>query len=139
MSRWKAKAYKEKTSDKWLACRNFINLWLTDQTVYCNNCGMNFDANYFKYETCCDNPQLGRNFDHMKGLYDQNKARREAQKNIYGSTEKKDMRVCLSILPRLLMDLEKFFKQHGEKLFNNEKELQTFMVRFPEFRVPAQT
>lgn len=99
---------------------------------------MDFDPNYFKYETCCDNVQLGRNFDHMYGLFRQNKIRRDAQKNIYGATEKKDMRVCVSMPPRLLSDLEAFFKRHGEKLWNDDSELQVFMERFPEFKVPER-
>ena len=135
----RAKADSEKTSDKWLACRNYINLWLSDQTIVCNNCGMPYHPAHFKDSPCCDNYQLGRNFDHMKGLFDQNKRRRDAQKNIYGSNEKKNMRVCVSIPPRLLTELERFFKQHGEKLWNNDKELKQFMVRFPEFRVPQET
>jgi hypothetical protein len=129
----------EMTTNKWLATRNFINLWLSDQTVYCNNCGSDFDANYFKYEPCCDNPQLGRNFDHMYGLFKQNKLRRETLKNIYGSTESQDLRVCISLPPRLLTALEGFFKTHGEKLFNDYDELMEFMKRFPEFRVPDKT
>jgi len=133
------KANSEKTNDKWLACRNYINLWLSDPTLYCNNCGMIFHAAHFKDSPCCDNPQIGRSFDHMKGLVDQNKRRRYEQKNRYGSTDKKDMRVCVSLPPKLLQELEEFYKRHGEKLFNNEKELQTFMVRFPEFRVPEIT
>jgi len=133
------KANSEKTSDKWLACRNYINLWLSDPTLYCNNCGLAFHAAFFKESPCCDEPQIGRNFDHMKGLFDQNKARRHAQKNRYGSNDKKDLRVCISLPPKLLQELETFYKRHGEKLFNNEKELQQFMVRFPEFRVPENT
>ena len=129
---------KCKTSDKFLAIKNFINIWLTDQTIYCNNCGSDFDANFFKYETCCENVQLGRNFDHTYGLYKQNKLRQETLKNRYAATEKKDMRVCISLPPRLLHDLETFFKQHGEKLFNDDRELQTFMRKFPQFVVPKE-
>ena len=129
----------EFTGNKWEAARNFINLWLTDQTVYCNNCGSDFDANYWKYEPCCDNPQLGRNFDHTYGLFKQNKLRRESLKNLYGSTDGKDMRHCLSLPPRLLSSLEGFFKGYGEKLFNNDKELQEFMNKFPQFRVPEKS
>jgi hypothetical protein len=128
------------TTDKWLATKNFINLWLTDQTVYCNNCGMNFDANYLKYESCCENPQFGRNFDHMYGLYKQNKERRKDLKDNYGSTSKdKHMRVCISLPPRLLEDLERFFKQHGEKFLNDYDELMEFTKRFPQFRVPEKS
>ena len=100
---------------------------------------MTFHPAWFKESPCCDNPQLGRNLDHMKGLFDQNRARRAAQKNDYGSNEKKNLRVCISLPPKLLTDLESFFKRHGEKLFNNDRELQTFMQRFPEFRVPEKT
>jgi hypothetical protein len=129
----------EMTGDRWEATRNFINFWLHDQTVYCNNCGQNFDANYFLYETCCDNVQLGRNIDHMMGLFQQNKLRRETQKNIYGSTDAKDMRVCISMPPRLLSDLEKFFKPYGEKFLRDDKDLQVFMSKFPAFRVPEKS
>ena len=135
----RAKANAEKTSDKWLACRNYINLWLADDTLYCNNCGMPFHAAHFRESPCCENPQVGRNFDHMKALFDQNKRRREEQKNRYGSNESKSFRVCVSIPARLLTDLEQFFKKHGEKLFNNDRELRQFMQKFPEFRVPQET
>lgn len=129
----------EMTADRWIAVRNFLNFWLKDQTIYCNNCGQNFDANYFKYETCCNNVQLGRNFDHMYGLFKQNKLRRETQKNVYGSTSDMTMRVCISLPPRLLTDLESFFKPYGEKLFRDDRDLKDFMKRFPEFVVPEKT
>jgi len=40
-----------KTYDKWLAAKAFINFWLKDKTLYCNNCGSD-------YLICCRHPQI---------------------------------------------------------------------------------
>ncbi len=127
---------KEKniTTDKWDSAKSIINIWLDDPTIYCNNCGENFNAEF--PEKCCDNVQLGRNFDHAYGLFQQNIERRKMQINIYGSTKDKTMRACVSLPPKLMQILEGFFKKYDEKLFNNDKELKQFMRRFPQFTVP---
>ena len=38
------------TSDKWVAAHAFINTWLKDPTLYCNNCGQD-------YLQCCEAPR----------------------------------------------------------------------------------
>jgi hypothetical protein len=122
-----------KTNNKWDAVRAFINTWLKDQTFYCNNCGENWNPLTFP---CCENPQIGRNIDHTKGVIKQNKMWRQTRKNKHASTDDKSIRWGISMPPRLLYDLERYFKtQYNEKLFNNNKELYKFMKEFPEFCV----
>ena len=112
------------------AIRAVINTWLKDQTLYCNNC--NTDSRYFLAdESCCENPQIGRNIDHMMGGIKQNKIIKETALNEYGSTDDKTMRYAVSMPPRLLMTLEQYFETHNDKLFNNQKELHNFMKAFP--------
>jgi len=122
------------TNNKWESAKSVINLWLEDPTIYCNNCGQDFNKEF--PEACCENVQLGRNFDHAYGLFQQNKVRREMQKNRYAATEDMTMRACVSLPPKLLQTLEAFFKKYDEKLFNNDKELKQFMRKFPQFTVP---
>jgi len=125
-----------KTSNKMKAIRAFINTWLKDVTWYCNHCGQNFDAKLFEHESCCDNPQIGRNRDHTMGLVNQNKRLQEDRLNDFASNETKTMRWGISIPPRLMSDLERYFKvNYEEKLFNNIGELRQFMQEFPQFRV----
>ena len=112
------------------AARAVINTWLKDQSVYCNHC--NLDSKYFlASESCCENPQIGRNIDHMMGGVKQNRIIREIAKNEYGSTKGKTLRYAVSMPPRLLMTLEDYFDKHDEKLFNDNKELHKFMKAFP--------
>jgi len=119
-----------KINNKIDASRAIINTWLKDPTIYCNHCGL--DSKYFLVEeSCCETPQIGRNIDHMKGGIRQNKILREIAKNDYGSNQDKTMRFAVSMPPRLLMTLEKYFDGHNEKLFNNQKELHDFMKAFP--------
>lgn len=125
-----------KTTDKNLIIRNFINLWLKDNTFYCNNCGEVFNPAIHIDESCCEDPQIARNIDHIKGLTKQNKEIRDSLKNDYASNESKTMRLGISLTPKLLRDLEQYFrKEYNEKLFNNTKELHSFMRAFPEFTI----
>ena len=47
-----------KTFDKWIATKAFINQWLKDQRLYCNNCGT-----YTLDEVCskCKNKTVTKN------------------------------------------------------------------------------
>ena len=119
-----------KLTNKTDAARAVINTWLKDQTLYCNNC--NTDAKYILAGgSCCENPQIGRNIDHMMGGIKQNKTIRETAQNEFGSTEDKSLRYAVSMPPRLLMTLEQYFEDHNDKLFNDNKELHDFMKAFP--------
>jgi len=120
----------KKTSNKMVAARAFINTWLKDPTIYCNWCGQI----YREKVTCCENPQLGTNKDHIRGLIRQNKYRQEDARDEFSSTNDKSLRLGLSLLPSLLHDLEAYFKsQYDEKLFENTTELRAFMREFPQF------
>ena len=125
-----------KTTDKWTAIHAFINTWLRDETKYCNNCGQDFilDGN-----VCCENPQYGTNAEYMHALLKQNKLRQETRKNEYASDDKKTLRLGVSILPRLLEDLEEYCATTiKEKLWKDNKELNAFMRRFPMFTIPEK-
>ena len=125
-----------KTTDKWTAIHAFINTWLKDDTKYCNNCGMDFIPDGM---ACCDNPQYGTNKEYMVALLKQNKLRQETRKNDFASDDKKSLRLGVSILPRLLDDLEQYCETTmKEKLWKNDHELNEFMRRFPCFCIPKK-
>jgi hypothetical protein len=121
------------TTSKIQAIRAFINLWLSDNTLYCNSCGDRFNAELWQHGACCDNPQIGRNLDHTYYAIKSIKQQRENNLNRHGSDKSKTMRMCVSLPARLMTDLENYFKTYGEKLFNNESELHSFMKAFPQF------
>jgi len=121
------------TTSKIDAIKSYINTWLKDERFYCNNCGEDWYAPIHMKESCCENPQFGRNIDHTKGLIIQNEQLRKDQLKDTGATETNTWRACLSLPPRLYSDLERFFGQYGEKLFNDEKEMRKFMKEFPQF------
>jgi len=114
---------------KYAEIRKFINHWLTDQTVYCNNCGLPFFG-----ETCCGHPEIGKNFDHCWAVIIQNKARQKGSG--LAASKDKSIRFGLSMPAKLLQDLEKFCKERlGQKLFVNQKDLRGFMKAFPMFAI----
>lgn len=121
-----------KTKDKWDAAKSVINLWLADQTLHCNNCGEKFNADLWKEGPCCEEPEIGRNMDHLKGVINENKRIREQAKNDYSANDDKNLRIGLAMPPSLLLTLEDYFKKHGgEKLFRNNQEMHSFMKKFP--------
>jgi hypothetical protein len=101
--------------------------------MYCNNCDLDANPALLAYESCCENPQIGRNIEHYLGCVKQNKAIREFQLKETGATENNNLRHAVSLPPRLLFWLEGYFDKYGEKLFNNRSELHAFMKRFPQF------
>ena len=114
---------------KYAELRKVINLWLQDQTVYCNNCGMPFYG-----ISCCENPQIGKNFDHCWAVVIQNKARRVGSG--LGSNKTKTMRLGLSMPDSLLIHLDKYCKEKlGQKLFVNQKDFRGFCRAFPQFQI----
>lgn len=124
------------THDKWLAIRAFINVWLRDETKYCNHCGQDFIPDGV---ACCENPQYGTNKEYMVALIKQNRLRQETRKNEFASDDKKTLRLGVSILPRLLEDLETYCETTmKEKLWKDNKELNVFMKRFPCFTIPKK-
>ena len=125
------------THNKWLALKAFINgIWLKDTRLYCNYCGRDF---YEGEPTCCENPQIGRNIDHTRGLIKQNKEIQNSRLRETASNESKTMRWGISVPPRLFMDAEKYFeKTYKEKLINDPKELREFMKEFKCFCIPSK-
>lgn len=118
-----------KTNDRWTAVHALMNTLLKDKQKYCNYCGKEFEDSL-----CCDNPQIGRHIDHVKGVINQNKVTRSEAKNAFGANGDKSLRLGLSLPPRFLDDLERAFKAtYGEKLIRDPKDLHSFMRKFPAF------
>lgn len=121
------------------AINAFLNLWIKDPTLYCGNCGMVAIPEMLAVESCCDRPQIGRNVDHLRGSLKQNQlSKKELNDNIYGSNKDNTLRHAVSMPVKLYQDLEQYFKQHGEKLFNNNKELHEFMHKFPQLTIAEE-
>ena len=116
---------------KYKEIRKFINTWLTDQAVYCNNCGVPYFG-----EKCCEHPEIGKNFDHCWAVIIQNKARQKLNANEFASNTTNTMRLGVSMPVKLLHDLERFCKETmGQKLFVNQKDLRNFTKAFPMFAI----
>jgi len=127
-----------KSTNKMDAVAAAINLWLHDETFYCNNCGIDFDWTEFTKQQCCENPQIGRNKEHFRALVRQNKVMQQTRKNTLASIDDKSMRWGVSIPPRLMSFLDGYFKRYGEKLFDDNKDLRKFMKKFPYLRIPER-
>jgi len=125
----------QRTNNKMLAIKAFINTWLKDDTLYCATCGEHWNADYHKFDSCCNDPKFGRNADHIRAIAKQNKETIELQANDTGTTEDKSIRYGASIPPKLYRDLEAYFKSHGEKFLETPKELHEFLKEFPVFKV----
>jgi len=125
-----------KTGTKWKAARAFLNLWLKDKSLYCNWCGKTYNEKEFP---CCEQPQVGSNLDHTRGIIRQNQAFRNSRNNDTATTKDKSLRWGVSMPPALMTALEKYFmKEYNEKLFKNVEELHQFMREFPVFRIPKK-
>jgi hypothetical protein len=112
--------------------RDFINKWLQDPLVYCNNCGMP----HFVGGPCCDDPCVGTNLQHCWAVIVQNKARQKLRANEYGSNPGKTLRLGASLPEKLIRDLELYFREHHQqKLWNNQKEFRLFLKSFPQFTI----
>lgn len=126
-----------KTPNKELAFHAVINTWLKDRTLYCNQCGEVYKEDK---PACCDNPQVGRNFDHCYGLIKQNKEMAKSRLNDFGSNEDKNLRWGLSLPPSLFNVLDNFKTMNGQpKLFEEKGELTWFMKKFPQFKTCNRT
>ena len=87
------------------------------------------------HESCCQEPNFGRNIDHCLGVIKQNKEVQETRAKETGASKDNSWRSAVSLPPRLYWSLEGFFKSYGEKLFNNDEEMYAFMKEFPQFRI----
>lgn len=120
-----------KVNNKAEAFRAVINMWLHDKEVYCNYCGSHPDEST---QLCCDNPQVGRNIDHCRGVIKQNKEMRSNRLNQFGSTKDNSIRYGLSLPPQLYQLLKRYSESHGEKFLGSKEDINWFMKKFPEFR-----
>jgi len=85
---------------------------------------------------CCENPQVGRHIDHLRGVIKENRMIRETRKNKFASTEDKSIRWGISLPPKFFKDLcDAFEKTYGEKLLRDNNDLHEFMKEFPPFCV----
>lgn len=113
-------------------------MWLQDEQLYCNNCEAIYGE---KPMPCCENPQVGRNIDHCRGVIKQNEQIRQTRKNMYASTDDKSIRWGVSLPPKLLQFLDTFFKMYSTEkkgIFKEEGELVWFARKFPQFSIPER-
>lgn len=125
-----------KTVTRWDKIREFINLWLKDNQVYCGNCNCNYHEAIFP---CCEDPSLGTNIKFTKDIIEGVKELRKVQQNPFASTKKKTFRTLIKLPKRLFSDLDKFCKlEWNEKLFSKQTDHTNFAKKFPQFAVPER-
>lgn len=122
------------TSDKEIAFRAIINVWLKDKTRYCAQCG--------KLETemvdgvCCEDQRVGTNWEVCQAIIRQNKDIRDTRSNDYASTKDKSLRFGVSIPPSLYYTLNSWKKGNNHKgLFDEKGEMEWFAKTFKQFAV----
>lgn len=121
-----------KTNNRWDACHALINTLLKSKIVYCNECG---ETVMDGAGQCCENPHLGTNEQFIKLIIEQNKITRMTRSNEFAETKDKSMRWGMSMPPRFFKDLCKAFKlTYAEDLFRDEKDMNAFLRKFPQFR-----
>jgi len=124
-----------KTTDKWLAANALINTWLKDKTIYCGNCDADYDEKFFP---CCDEPILETNYEHTKAIVEAIKDQKKELLNDYASNKKKTFRSTVKLPRRLYGVLDRYYKNHGTKLFENDFEMRQFARKFKQFKVPIK-
>lgn len=123
---------------KWDAAENLLKLLVKSDTLYCEECGSNYDARFYP---CCDNPLIGTHASHLRGLIDEITEKNKVNLNRYGATEKKNFRACFAMPKKLFFEWCKIFKkQHGEDLIRSydsklhRQDVRALMRRFPYLR-----
>ena len=119
------------STSKLLTIRAYISKWLGDSRYYCNNCGEEWLPALHLHESCCENPQFGKNIDHCMGLLKQNKNTKVDQLKETGATADNTFRSAVSLPPRLYADLTQFFRRYDEKLFNNNRGIKSIYEGVP--------
>jgi len=121
-----------KTQDKWDAAYALLNMLLKDPERYCNMCGTKYSITK---PYCCEQPQIGSNFDHLSAVVKQNKTRISYNKNSLGMGREKKMRSCLAMPPVLFNEWCNAFKElYGVKLFDKPEDMHACMRRLPFLR-----
>ena len=125
------------TNSKEVAIRAFINEWIKDTTLFCNNCGSVYvpPPKGVEEYPCCDNVQIGTNAQVLYWLIQENKMIRETRANQYASDKNKTMRWGMSMPPRLMHDIEEYcINTLREPFLDTPQEMNDFMKAFPVFR-----
>ena len=138
-----------KTTNRWDAIRAFVNEWLKDPSLYCNNCMMPYKEN--PVGPCCDDPFIVNNHLACELVAKQNAEIKKTRNNEFGSNKNHSLRWGASIPPKLIFDVERYLKkcaieqgydpvQEG-KLFRTKyfkKDLRRFLKTFPAFSIPEK-
>ncbi len=119
----------EKTSDKMIAVKAFINTWLKDPRVFCAACGKTY-----KGIQCCPNMYI---VDNKKRLVDFVQANKESKELLFHNTGKSkggNMRSAIRMPAELMRALQSYFRQtYNETFLSDKKEGRKFMRTFPMF------
>lgn len=125
-----------KTKSKMLAARAMLNVLLKDNTKYCNWCNADYSLDTFP---CCENPQVGRHIDHLRGIIRQNKAIKETRKNELATTDNKTLRWSISLPPRIYQIWDLCFRKSFDcKLFETKEDMAHFCREFKMFTIPRR-
>lgn len=129
------------TNSKATAIRAFIVEWAKDKKLYCNYCGMDYMEPPIgcEYVKCCDKPQIGTNAQFLELMILENKKLRESRLNDFGSNSDKTMRWGVSMTQKLMHSIEDYclhtLKDPFWSTSQDVKEMNDFMVKFPEFSI----
>ena len=137
------------TTDRELAIRSFINVWLKDPQPYCHGCGQRFLT---PNRQCCEFPRIATNAQIVSETIQDVRALKQSRANEFASTKKKTLRWVLRLPHALIRDIEMYFDECGKKqlseqeylqaankdefrLFNKHYTAQWFAKKFPQFAV----
>jgi hypothetical protein len=117
------------------AIHALINVWLKDPRKKCGWCGTLYHPAIMP---CCEQPFIGTNLDIFDQFYRELKKDRATRRNVYASSDSKEMRWKLKFPPSLLQFLTSMFrKQYDEELFNDKYSTNWFAKKFRKyFTVP---
>lgn len=137
------------TSDREVAIRTYINIWLKDSTIYCHTCGAHYTE---LIRGCCEFPDYATNAEMTARVIRANKETRDWVDNDFASTKSKSLRLTARIPKKLMMDLEHYLSSQGKqnlpieeflpleekgyfRLFNEQYDDVWFAKHFPAFAV----
>ena len=124
-----------KSSNRKEAYTAILNQLLTDKRLYCNTCGKDWRPGE---KRCCEDPQIGTNWDVARAVIAQCTAFRESRDNDHAAIKNRSMRWGLS-LPTFFYDaLDKYEKLHGRRLINSDKDINWLIRNFPQFAIPRR-
>lgn len=117
--------------------RELINMGLKNKRVYCNNCGKPYTGTGIN---CCNDPQIGTNYDHTRSVLIQNRMIRSSRLKQTGANANNTLRFGVSI-PRWMYELLDNFektKGAGNRLFKDKHDVIWFAKTFKAFAIPER-